>query len=148
MHIFLQILFIYNLNEKDIKSYLKTFQTVFAKGGGHSLDVQAKLGYETLGLDWTVDPTEARKIVGDNITLQGNLDPQDLYKTPVRMLFILCNLGCRFTRLSEVIYHENYSFTYYITISVMIFLHFTFTGGNKKVNNRYGAEVRQTQIHS
>ncbi|XP_049865563.1 uroporphyrinogen decarboxylase [Pectinophora gossypiella] len=56
--------------------------TVFAKGGGHSLDVQATLGYETLGLDWTVDPVEARKIVGDNITLQGNLDPQDLYKTP------------------------------------------------------------------
>ncbi|XP_045526732.1 uroporphyrinogen decarboxylase [Pieris brassicae] len=56
--------------------------TVFAKGGGHSLDVQAKMGYETIGLDWTVDPTEARKIVGENITLQGNLDPQDLYKTP------------------------------------------------------------------
>lgn len=60
-------------------------QTVFAKGGGHSLDVQAELGYETLGLDWTVDPIEARKIVGDNITLQGNLDPQDLYKKPVSM---------------------------------------------------------------
>lgn len=41
------------------------------------------MGYETIGLDWTVDPIEARKIVGDNITLQGNLDPQDLYKTPV-----------------------------------------------------------------
>lgn len=60
-------------------------QTVFAKGGGHSLDAQAQLGYETIGLDWTVDPIEARKIVGDNITLQGNLDPQDLYKTPVSM---------------------------------------------------------------
>lgn len=56
--------------------------TVFAKGGGHSLDIQAQMGYETIGLDWTVDPIEARKIVGDNITLQGNLDPQDLYKTP------------------------------------------------------------------
>lgn len=58
-------------------------QTVFAKGGGHSLDVQAQLGYETIGLDWTVDPIEARKIVGENITLQGNLDPQDLYKSKV-----------------------------------------------------------------
>ncbi|KAM3968344.1 uroporphyrinogen decarboxylase [Aphomia sociella] len=56
--------------------------TLFAKGAGHSLDIQAQFGYETLGLDWTVDPVEARKIVGDNITLQGNLDPQDLYKTP------------------------------------------------------------------
>lgn len=41
------------------------------------------MGYETIGLDWTVDPVEARKIVGNHITLQGNLDPQDLYKTPV-----------------------------------------------------------------
>ncbi|XP_032511800.2 uroporphyrinogen decarboxylase [Danaus plexippus] len=67
------------LNEKKID---QVPMTVFAKGGGHSLDVQADLGYETIGLDWTVDPIEARKIVGENITLQGNLDPQDLYKTP------------------------------------------------------------------
>lgn len=48
--------------------------------------MQAKLGYETIGLDWTVDPVEARKIVGENITLMGNLDPQDLYKKPVSLL--------------------------------------------------------------
>ncbi|XP_075168818.1 uroporphyrinogen decarboxylase isoform X1 [Haematobia irritans] len=56
--------------------------TVFAKGAGHSLAEQATLGYEVISLDWTVDPVEARKIVGPNITLQGNLDPQDLYKSP------------------------------------------------------------------
>ncbi|KAI8123670.1 Uroporphyrinogen decarboxylase [Lucilia cuprina] len=56
--------------------------TLFAKGAGHSLAEQAKLGYEVIGLDWTVDPEEARKLVGPNITLQGNLDPQDMYKTP------------------------------------------------------------------
>ncbi|XP_037052506.1 uroporphyrinogen decarboxylase [Bradysia coprophila] len=54
---------------------------MYAKGGGHSLKEQSQLGYEVIGLDWTVDPTEARSIVGPNITLQGNLDPQDLYKT-------------------------------------------------------------------
>lgn len=56
---------------------------IFAKGGGHSLAEQAELGYAIIGLDWTVDPIEARKQVGPNVTLQGNLDPQDLYKTPV-----------------------------------------------------------------
>lgn len=61
-------------------------QTVFAKGGGHSLDIQAHLGYETIGIDWTVDPIQARKAVGENITLQGNLDPQDLYKKPVSIV--------------------------------------------------------------
>lgn len=58
------------------------FQTIFAKGAGHSLAEQAKLGYEVIGVDWTVDPIDARKQVGPNITLQGNLDPQDMYKTP------------------------------------------------------------------
>lgn len=29
-----------------------------------------------------MDPLDARKQVGPNITLQGNLDPQDMYKTP------------------------------------------------------------------
>lgn len=56
--------------------------TLFAKGAGESLEEQAKLGYEVIGIDWTVDPDVARQKVGPNITLQGNLDPQDLYKTP------------------------------------------------------------------
>lgn len=60
---------------------------IYAKGGGHSLKEQSELGYEIVGLDWTVDPIEARNIVGPNITLQGNLDPQDLYKTQVYIWF-------------------------------------------------------------
>ncbi|KAH8405690.1 hypothetical protein KR215_006569 [Drosophila sulfurigaster] len=54
--------------------------TLFAKGAGHSLKEQSELGYDVLGLDWTVDPVEARRLVGPNITLQGNLDPQDMYR--------------------------------------------------------------------
>ncbi|XP_058979584.1 uroporphyrinogen decarboxylase-like isoform X2 [Musca domestica] len=77
---------------KDIASKLKQRlseqniplvpMTIFAKGAGHSLAEQATFGYDVISLDWTVDPEEARKQVGPNITLQGNLDPQDLYKTP------------------------------------------------------------------
>lgn len=62
---------------------LVLFQTLFAKGGGHSLKEQSELGYEVIGIDWTVNPLEARAAVGPNVTLQGNLDPQDLYKSPV-----------------------------------------------------------------
>ncbi|XP_055704274.1 uroporphyrinogen decarboxylase [Phlebotomus papatasi] len=62
--------------------------TIFAKGAGHSLKEQAKLGYEVIGIDWTVDPLVAREEVGDNITLQGNLDPQDMYKNPEELLFL------------------------------------------------------------
>lgn len=56
---------------------------IFAKGGGHSLKEQSELGYEVIGLDWTVDPIEARNAVGPNVTLQGNLKPEDMYKSPV-----------------------------------------------------------------
>uniref|UniRef100_A0A1L8DZQ7 Uroporphyrinogen decarboxylase n=1 Tax=Nyssomyia neivai TaxID=330878 RepID=A0A1L8DZQ7_9DIPT len=56
--------------------------TLFAKGAGQSLKEQSQLGYDVLGIDWTVDPIAAREAVGDNITLQGNLDPQDMYKSP------------------------------------------------------------------
>lgn len=59
--------------------------TIFAKGGGHSLEEQAQLGYEVIGLDYNVDPEDARRRVGPNITVQGNLDPQDMYK-PVEEL--------------------------------------------------------------
>jgi len=37
--------------------------------------------YEVIGLDWTVDPTEARKLLGPNITLQGNMDPCAMYSS-------------------------------------------------------------------
>lgn len=53
--------------------------TVFAKGGGHFLADLGSLQCETLGLDWTVNPEDARKIVGEGKTLQGNLDPSVLY---------------------------------------------------------------------
>lgn len=65
---------------------------IYAKGGGHSLKEQSELGYEIVGLDWNVDPTEARTIVGPNITLQGNLDPQDLYKTQVTFRCSHCSV--------------------------------------------------------
>lgn len=62
---------------------------IYAKGGSHSLREQSQLGYEVVGIDWTIDPVDARAAVGPNITLQGNLDPQDLYKTPVIYGFII-----------------------------------------------------------
>jgi len=32
-----------------------------------------------LGLDWCIDPLEARRIVGNGVALQGNMDPTVLY---------------------------------------------------------------------
>jgi uroporphyrinogen decarboxylase len=54
--------------------------TCFAKGANHSLGLlAAKGGYDILGLDWCIEPAEARQIVGDKVALQGNMDPALLY---------------------------------------------------------------------
>lgn len=58
--------------------------TLFAKGQ-HSPSVLSAIsdpsvtGYDTLGLDWTLDPLDVRSIVGKKVNLQGNYDPTILY---------------------------------------------------------------------
>lgn len=54
--------------------------TIFAKGAHSSLRMLAeKGGYDVIGLDWCIDPIEARRIVGERVALQGNMDPNVLY---------------------------------------------------------------------
>ena len=55
---------------------------VFTKGGALWLEAQAAIGSDALGLDWTVDIGEARRRVGDQVALQGNLDPAILLSAP------------------------------------------------------------------
>lgn len=79
-----------SLRERLIKQNIEPVPMVlFAKGAGHSLKEQAELGFEVIGLDWTVDPIEARNAVGPNVTLQGNLNPEDMYKSPVSHTFTI-----------------------------------------------------------
>ena len=52
---------------------------LFTKGGGNWLNEISKSGCNAIGLDWTIDISSARKIVGENICLQGNLDPCALH---------------------------------------------------------------------
>ncbi|KAJ2933491.1 hypothetical protein H1R20_g3642, partial [Candolleomyces eurysporus] len=54
--------------------------TLFAKGANFALSKLAQEGgYDVLGLDWCIDPVEARRLVGDKVALQGNMDPNVLY---------------------------------------------------------------------
>jgi uroporphyrinogen decarboxylase len=53
--------------------------TLFSKGAHHSYEQLAALSCNTIGVDWQIDITLARKLVGPNRTLQGNLDPCALY---------------------------------------------------------------------
>jgi uroporphyrinogen decarboxylase len=54
---------------------------VFCKGANHSLSELASTGCDVVGLDWTIDIAEAKAIIGNDVALQGNLDPAILYTT-------------------------------------------------------------------
>ena len=52
---------------------------IFTKGGGQWLEQLAALGADALGVDWTVNLQQARQLVGQQVALQGNLDPLALF---------------------------------------------------------------------
>jgi uroporphyrinogen decarboxylase len=54
----------------------------FTKGGGPWLEAMVASGADCLGLDWTQSIGDARRRVGESVSLQGNLDPCILYATP------------------------------------------------------------------
>lgn len=81
---------------------------LYAKGAGHSLREQAECGYEIIGLDYNVDPIEARQAVGPNVTLQGNLDPAALYESAVsfQQLFLRLVKLRPFNRFFFVVFYR------------------------------------------
>lgn len=53
--------------------------TVFAKGAYYAREEIARLNCQTVGIDWNMDINESRRLLGEDKTLQGNLDPCVLY---------------------------------------------------------------------
>lgn len=58
---------------------------IFTKGGGQWLEKIAASGCDAVGLDWTINIGEARKRIGNQVALQGNMDPCVLYASPDRI---------------------------------------------------------------
>ena len=83
------------LKEKNIS---EVPMIAFPKGATmNSLEMLAKSkAYEVLGIDWTVDPIEARKKLGSDITLQGNLDPCALYASEEEIMNRARDLAMKF----------------------------------------------------
>lgn len=54
-------------------------KTVFAKDAYFARKSLGQINCNTIGLDWCMDIKESRRLVGENKTLQGNLDPCVLY---------------------------------------------------------------------
>jgi len=74
---------------KQVRSLLNTNRDgvevptlFFTKGGGLWLEKMAGAGYSALGLDWQTDISKARDRVGEQVALQGNMDPIALYGEP------------------------------------------------------------------
>lgn len=59
--------------------------TLFTKNGGQWLEAMAATGCDCLGVDWTTDLSDARSRVGDQVALQGNMDPSILYGSDERI---------------------------------------------------------------
>ncbi len=55
---------------------------LFGKGCGQHIEAVAATGCAGVGVDWTMDLGEARRRVGPDIALQGNLDPSVLLTNP------------------------------------------------------------------
>jgi uroporphyrinogen decarboxylase len=58
---------------------------LFTKGGGAWLEEMAESQCEAIGIDWTLDLGSARQRVGNQVSLQGNMDPCVLYASPERV---------------------------------------------------------------
>ena len=52
---------------------------LFTKNGGQWLESMAATGADALGLDWTTEIGAARARVGEQVAIQGNMDPSVLY---------------------------------------------------------------------
>jgi len=51
---------------------------VFPKGAWFTLEELGRSGASAIGIDWCIDPAQARAFAGNQITLQGNFDPARL----------------------------------------------------------------------
>ena len=58
---------------------------VFARNMGANLDLLADSGADVVSVDWTVELGAARAALGDDVAIQGNLDPALLYGTPAEV---------------------------------------------------------------
>ena len=58
---------------------------LFTKGSTANLESIAATGCDAVGVDWTINLSDARKRIGGHVALQGNMDPCVLYASPERI---------------------------------------------------------------
>jgi len=69
--------------QKAIKIMKEKYPNVpviyFANGGSSFLELQRDMGCDMIAVDWAVDMAEARKILGPDVPISGNVDPRILF---------------------------------------------------------------------
>lgn len=70
--------------------------TLFTKNGGQWLERIAQTGCDAIGIDWTVDMAEARARVGNQVALQGNMEPAMLYGSAEQIKQEVARILCEF----------------------------------------------------
>ncbi len=58
---------------------------LFPKGSWYALPDIGKSSASGVGIDWSITPEMARKMAGNNITIQGNFDPAKLLTSPAQI---------------------------------------------------------------
>lgn len=67
----------------ELKNYNNSIPVIlFTKGGKNWLEQMAVTGCDVVGVDWSISLSEARARVGEQVTLQGNMDPACLLAEP------------------------------------------------------------------
>jgi uroporphyrinogen decarboxylase len=72
-------------SRKVLDAVTRVPRILFTKGGNPWLAAMMESGADAVGLDWTSDPREARRIAGGRAALQGNLDPVALFAPPAQV---------------------------------------------------------------
>lgn len=54
---------------------------LYINGNGGLLERMKGTGVDVIGLDWTVDMADGRRRLGNDISIQGNVDPASLFST-------------------------------------------------------------------
>ncbi|HSX20446.1 MAG TPA: uroporphyrinogen decarboxylase [Gammaproteobacteria bacterium] len=82
---------------RDLKRDNPTVPVIlFTKNGGRCLSAMAAVGCDAIGLDWTANLADAKAQVGQQVALQGNMDPCTLYASPERIVEEVKNVLAQF----------------------------------------------------
>jgi len=84
---------------------------LYTKGGMGWLEMIAATGCDVVGLDWSVDIDEARRRIGSQVALQGNMDPCMLYASPDRIRREVKDILARFGSGSGHIFNLGHGIT-------------------------------------